>query len=58
MLQWIDICCIDKLSLVEFLEVFNFMFWWYCEVQVCYVYLSDVNYDDDYCVKESGFGFF
>ncbi|KAK4150420.1 heterokaryon incompatibility protein-domain-containing protein [Chaetomidium leptoderma] len=42
---WIDTCCIDKSSLVELSEAINSMFQWYCDVEACYVFLSDVDAD-------------
>jgi len=41
---WIDSCCIDKSSSAELSEAINSMFEWYRRAEVCYAYLSDVNY--------------
>jgi len=40
---WVDTCCIDKLSAMEFSEAINSMFRWYRNATKCYVYLSDVS---------------
>jgi hypothetical protein len=42
---WIDTCCIDKSNNTELSEAINSMFRWYENAEVCYVYLSDVEYD-------------
>lgn len=39
---WIDTCCIDKCSSAELSEAINFMYKWYQNAKVCYVYLFDV----------------
>jgi hypothetical protein len=46
---WIDTCCIDKKSSLEFSEAINSMYQWYQQADVCYVYLSDVDsgFDSD-----------
>ena len=41
---WIDSCCIDRSSSAEVSEAINSMFRWYRNAEVCYVYLSDVDY--------------
>jgi hypothetical protein len=41
---WIDACCIDKSSSAELSEAINSMFAWYQRAEVCYVYLSDVDF--------------
>ncbi|KAL5313587.1 hypothetical protein ACEPPN_018008 [Leptodophora sp. 'Broadleaf-Isolate-01'] len=41
---WIDSCCIDKTSSAELSEAINSMFEWYRRAEVCYAYLSDVNF--------------
>jgi len=43
---WVDTCCIDKRSSSELSEAVNSMYRWYEEARVCYVYLSDIVYDD------------
>jgi hypothetical protein len=43
---WVDTCCIDKSSSAELSEAINSMFRWYRDSAKCYVYLSDVTYDD------------
>jgi hypothetical protein len=44
---WIDTCCIDKSSSAELAEAINSMYRWYEAAAVCYVYLTDVNWDDN-----------
>jgi hypothetical protein len=39
---WIDTCCIDKSSSAELQEAINSMYRWYCEAEICLVYLGDV----------------
>ncbi|KAI0880277.1 heterokaryon incompatibility protein-domain-containing protein [Annulohypoxylon maeteangense] len=41
---WVDTCCIDNKSSAELSESINSMFKWYGDAIVCYVYLSDVDY--------------
>lgn len=41
---WIDTVCIVKSSSTELSEAINSMYRWYQEAEVCYVYLSDVDY--------------
>lgn len=43
---WVDTCCIDKRSSSELSEAVNSMYRWYEEAKVCYVYLSDIIYND------------
>lgn len=43
---WIDTCCIDKKSSAELSEAINSMFKWYKEAKYCFVYLSDVTWND------------
>lgn len=50
-LVWIDTCCIDKSSSAELSEAINFMFQWYEDAKVCYVYLQDVEVS----IEEEGF---
>jgi len=38
----VDTCCIDKTSSSELFEAINFMYRWYQQAGVCYVYLKDV----------------
>ncbi|KIK15642.1 hypothetical protein PISMIDRAFT_114778, partial [Pisolithus microcarpus 441] len=40
---WIDTCCIDKRSSAELSEAINSMYRWYCNADICYVYLNDVD---------------
>jgi hypothetical protein len=40
---WVDTCCIDRQSSAELSEAINSMFRWYKNVEICYVYLSDVS---------------
>lgn len=40
---WIDTVCINKESSAELSEAINSMWQWYCDAQVCYAYLSDVD---------------
>ncbi|KAI0775128.1 HET-domain-containing protein [Trametes elegans] len=54
-LVWIDSCCIDKSSSAELSEAVNSMFDWYRLANICYAYLSDVNYDDDCLADDSQF---
>ena len=41
---WVDTCCINKDSSAELQEAINSMFRWYANAQVCYAYLSDVDF--------------
>jgi len=54
---WIDSCCIDKSSSSELQEAINSMWRWYCDANICYVYLADVasgaNSDDAYSFRTS-----
>ncbi|EIW56189.1 HET-domain-containing protein, partial [Trametes versicolor FP-101664 SS1] len=40
---WVDTCCIDKTSSAELSEAINSMGEWYAKADVCYVYLHDVD---------------
>lgn len=40
---WVDSCCIDKRSSAELSEAINSMYRWYCDAEVCFVYLADVH---------------
>lgn len=42
---WVDTCCIDKSSSADLSEAINSMFRWYQRAQVCYVFLSDLDFD-------------
>ncbi|KAH9866317.1 hypothetical protein J1614_008883 [Plenodomus biglobosus] len=42
---WIDTCCIDKSSSAELSEAINSMYQWYEGSEICYAYLSDVQYE-------------
>ncbi|SMY26703.1 unnamed protein product [Zymoseptoria tritici ST99CH_1A5] len=44
---WVDTCCIDKRDGTELAEALASMYRWYQNSSVCYVYLSDVSYDED-----------
>jgi len=54
-LFWIDTCCIDKSSSAELSESINSMWRWYCNSQICYVYLDDVRADIDEAEKNTAF---
>ncbi|KAI1424543.1 HET-domain-containing protein [Xylaria sp. FL1777] len=41
---WVDTCCIDKKSSAELSEAINSMYRWYKRAQVCYAFLSDVDF--------------
>jgi hypothetical protein len=43
---WIDSICIDKTSSAELSEAINSMFRWYERAEVCYAYLSDVDFEE------------
>ncbi|KAH9911305.1 HET-domain-containing protein [Epithele typhae] len=43
---WVDTCCINKESSSELSEGINSMFRYYALSDICYVYLSDVEYSD------------
>jgi hypothetical protein len=43
---WVDTCCIDKTSSAELSEAINSMYNWYARAVICYVYVSDVGFDD------------
>ncbi|KAF2656255.1 HET-domain-containing protein [Lophiostoma macrostomum CBS 122681] len=45
---WADTCCIDKSSSAELSEAINSMFKWYLDSQICYAYLGDVDYTEDF----------
>jgi hypothetical protein len=40
---WIDTCCIDKRSSAELSEAINSMYRWYCDAEVCFAYIVDVD---------------
>jgi hypothetical protein len=48
---WVDTCCINKKSSAELSEAINSMFQWYANSVVCYVYLSDLDLNDDAAPK-------
>jgi hypothetical protein len=52
---WVDTCCIDKSSSAELSEAINSMFKWYCDANLCYAFLSDVEVDDDSGSIPAGF---
>jgi hypothetical protein len=41
---WVDTCCIDKTSSAELSEAINSMYAWYERSEVCYAYLTDVQF--------------
>ena len=43
---WVDTCCINKHSSAELSEAINSMFRWYQRANRCYVYLSDVELEN------------
>jgi len=43
---WIDTCCIDKASSAELSESINSMFEWYGRADICYAYLSDLEWNE------------
>jgi hypothetical protein len=43
---WVDTCCINKHSSAELSEAINSMFRWYQRANKCYVYLSDVELEN------------
>ncbi|KAF2628635.1 hypothetical protein BU25DRAFT_466388 [Macroventuria anomochaeta] len=43
---WIDTCCIKKSDSSEFQRSLNSMFYWYQKASRCFVYLSDMTFDD------------
>lgn len=45
---WIDTCCIDKTSSAELSEAINSMYFWYAKANVCYAYLNDVFYKEEF----------
>ncbi|KAI1400639.1 HET-domain-containing protein [Hypoxylon fuscum] len=55
---WIDTCCIDKSSSAELSEAINSMYKWYQQSGLCYVYLADVDSDEQFpyaaCSTDSG----
>lgn len=44
---WVDTCCIDKSSSAELSEAINSMFKWYRDSAVCYVYLEDIELNEN-----------
>jgi hypothetical protein len=42
-LTFLETCCIDMSSSVEFSEAINSMYEWYQNADVCYAYMSDVS---------------
>src|ERR1700749_2133638 len=40
---WIDTCCINRSDYTELSEAINSMFRWYGNAVTCYVYLNDVE---------------
>ena len=52
---WLDSCCIDKSSSAELSEAINSMYRWYSLSRTCFVYLADVDHDDEPSCKESQF---
>lgn len=52
---WMDTCCIDKSSSSELSESINSMFSWYRKAGICYVYMADVDDEEDPAAKGSSF---
>ena len=46
--SWVDTCCIDKTSSAELSEAINSMFRWYKLSKICFVYLSDFTYSENF----------
>lgn len=44
---WVDTCCIDKSSSAELQEAINSMFRWYACAEICFAFLSDVQWSTD-----------
>ncbi len=44
---WLDSCCIDKTSSAELSEAINSMYGWYASAEICFVYLADVEHDQE-----------
>lgn len=49
---WVDTCCIDKSSSAELSQAINSMAQWYAEAAICYAYLADVAFPEDYVDEE------
>jgi hypothetical protein len=45
---WVNTCCIDKTSSAELTEAINSMFRWYRDAAKCYVFLTDVDSEDQF----------
>ncbi|KAI0325475.1 hypothetical protein GY45DRAFT_1216470, partial [Cubamyces sp. BRFM 1775] len=54
-LAWMDSCCIDSSSSAEVSEVVNAVYEWFRRAAVCYVYLADVESEDDPFAPNSQF---
>jgi hypothetical protein len=52
---WIDTCCINKTDVNELTEAINSMYQWYRNAEICYVYLSDVDWTEDKSVRNHNF---
>lgn len=52
---WIDTCCIDKTSSSELSEAINSMYRWYRDADVCYVYLTDVHWNESTEDRDAAF---
>lgn len=50
---WIDTCCIDRGSSAELSEAINSMYRWYQNATKCYGFLSDVDLESSWPLKES-----
>ncbi|OTA94598.1 hypothetical protein M434DRAFT_10548 [Hypoxylon sp. CO27-5] len=50
---WVDTCCIDKKDPTELSEAINSMFRWYQKSAVCYIYLDDLEADEEGNVQSS-----
>lgn len=55
---WIDTCCIDKTSSADLSEAINSMYRWYENAQVCYVYMADVEANNEHLPFHSSRWFF
>ncbi len=54
-LVWLDSCCIDKASSAELSEAINSMYEWYECATLCFVYLADVDDQEDAAAPRSAF---
>lgn len=49
---WVDTCCIDKSSTAELSEAINSMFVYYQRAKICYVYLEDIERQNEASLKD------